>query len=187
MTQELVAALAGEGVVLQLNGVEFSYTDNVRRRGADAIFDMYTSVTRQAQRRTMLTEAEIRSSVGLSRGVRLDGLWAANGFVARIAQDEFTKLGMNAIPSVGTSDAGLARLNQQRGYNVGLVRIPASMGAQAVQVALAVLSGQSVPKATEITIQVIPARAVDISNLNVPDAAPLGDEEGLPEAFRPLP
>ncbi len=185
MTQELITALDGEGVVLQLFGVESSYSDNVRRKGADAIFDMYTSVTRQAQRRTMLTESETRVSVGLSAGARIDGMWATNGFVARIAEDELAKRNMGPVPSTGTNDAGLSKLNLQRGYTVGQVRIPATMGAQAIQTALAILNGQSVSKSTEIPVQVIPFRSLNTFNLNVPDGMPLGDDEGLPDSFRP--
>jgi ABC-type sugar transport system substrate-binding protein len=183
MTQELVTALNGEGVILQLTGLAATLSDTRRRDGAVAIFNIYPAVSRVAVRNTTLKEGDIRAQVDLVNSNRIDGLWAYNGYVGQIAVDEAIKQGIGQLITVGgDQSAGLAKINAQCHCRTSQIFLSTKMGSQAVQVALDVLQGRSIQKFIEVPVGVIPSSTLGNFNLNIPDSALIGDEPA-PEGF----
>jgi DNA-binding LacI/PurR family transcriptional regulator len=116
---------------------------------------------------------------------RISAIWAYNGFLAAAGLEQLALSGQNYVPTVGDQFSGLTVLSQAQAFPLTQVRIPSTMGADAIRLALQILGGESVPQFIEIQIVVIAAADVADYDLTAPL---LGDAEGLPPEFlEPLP
>jgi hypothetical protein len=116
---------------------------------------------------------------------RVDGLLAYNGELAVSGEQALSQMGQGYIPAVADHSVGFARLVYDNHLRASLIRIPSTMGADAVKAALTILSGESIAQFVEVQIEVIPSSAITEADLSQPDGGLLRDNEGLPAEFYP--
>jgi WD40 repeat protein/serine/threonine protein kinase/DNA-binding LacI/PurR family transcriptional regulator len=186
MTQEIIALLDGEGTWVQLNGVDGSIVDIPRRDGASAIFNLYPGMQTIEQSATNLDETTTRDFMGglMGRG-QIDSLWAFNGYIAAIAQDVLVQNGLEPVPAVGDAYVGLTQFALENGLPLAQVRIPSTMGADAVTTVLQILAGQPVEQFQRLELSLITNANVNEYDLTIPANGYLGDYDGLPREYWP--
>ncbi|HEX3052052.1 MAG TPA: substrate-binding domain-containing protein, partial [Aggregatilineaceae bacterium] len=186
MAQELVALLDGEGGPVQFNGIDTSLSDNLRKAGSAAVVSLYPGISIQGETPTELDPTKPATIIKEAMsGTRVDGILAYNGLLALRGEEAINETVQSYVPAVADHYVGFARLVYENHLRASLIRIPSTMGADAVRVALDILSGKEVSQFVEIEIEVIPSSEITAEDLDQPDEGLLRDDEGLPAEFYP--
>ncbi len=186
MAQELVALLDGEGGPVQFNGIDTSLSDKLRKAGSAAVVSLYPGISIQGETPTELDPTKPATIIKEAMsGTRVDGILAYNGLLALRGEEAINEMVQSYVPAVADHYVGFARLVYENHLRASLIRIPSTMGADAVRVALDILSGNEVSQFVEIEIEVIPSNEITAEDLDQPDEGLLRDDEGLPPEFYP--
>jgi WD40 repeat protein/ABC-type sugar transport system substrate-binding protein len=185
LAQEMAALMDGEGKYLQLSGIEGTLSDRTRKGAGLDVDAVYPSILSAQEAATSLTEEGIRAQVNsaLQNAPQIDAIWAFDGFVAAVALEAFQAAGRDYPPVVGDGYLAFSKLAVGENIPAVQVRIPAQMGAQALQIALQALRGESVSQFSKVDLEIIPAGDLGEFDLNKPDDGTLGDYEGLPREY----
>ncbi|NJL94608.1 MAG: substrate-binding domain-containing protein, partial [Anaerolineae bacterium] len=185
LAQELVAALDGEGITLRVSGINQAPSREERRRGALAIFNQYPEIGPIGDLPTDLALNGVQANVNTIGGQTVNGIWADNGALAYEALLLLQQNGQPLPPAFGDQHIGLAGLMRDNNLPGMQVRVPATLGAEAVQLALQVLQGASIPRFIPVELSLLDPASLSDEALDYPPNGLVGDYEGLPPEFHP--
>lgn len=183
MSQEIIAIMDGEGALARLHPVDGSPADERFKDGEDAVFAAYPGMAIIAEGPTGYNRARAFS---LTSPVEVNGILAYTGEIALGGQFGLSRQGLPFVPVVSDHSVALAQFMQDENLPGVLVRSSTQMGADAVQVALAIMGGEPVSQFVRIQPSLIPAETLVEYDLEAaPEDGYLGDWEELPQDYWP--
>ena len=116
----------------------------------------------------------------------IDGIWADSGLLSWPAEEALQEAGRDFVPATGDQFIGFSKFVYENKIPAVQVRFPATMGADAVKVALKVLAGEDVPKEIMVPLVVIPSDELgEYDIMDKPDDWWVGEYNDLPEEYLP--
>lgn len=185
MAEELVEMIGASGNVVMLSGVAGNSPVELRLEAAEMVFDQYPDVHVVGHSYTGWQSSRAKSAMeGFIQSNRnIDGIWADSGLLSWPALEALEESGRAFVPSTGDHLLGYSKFLHKNSIPGVQVRFPATMGANAVEVAMQILRGEMIYRYVEVDLDVI--RSEDLINYNIdrPDNWWIGDHEGLPEQY----
>ena len=174
--QWIVEKLKGKGNVVILAGQAGSSPSENTVNPAKEIFAMYPGIKvldTVYSDWSPVKGKQVMAAMIAKHGKKIDAVWSAHGLQVPGSIEAFLAAGYKAgqIPPHTTSDVN-GPMQMALKYKVPMLEIgyPPAMGAKAVEVALQVLHGATVPKIYEINSQVGVTRGDETPSVPKPDA-----------------
>jgi ribose transport system substrate-binding protein len=180
MADWLVKKLNGEGNILVLNGLAGSPVNNQRWSPAEAIFKKYSKIKVVANVNANWDQATAQQAVAnlLPSLSKIDGVWSQGGAMTLGAIYAFQAAKRDLVPMTAEGNNGVLKVwlaNKNKGFDSIAPSHPPTLSVDALNVAIAALSGQKVSKDN-----IGPPLVITSENLNKYVRADMPDSMWLP-------
>lgn len=183
MAQELIALLDGEGTLGIINAVDLSLADQSFKDGERAALSDYQGLVVIAEGPTGYSLTNARN---ITSNVAVDGILGYVGSITLAAQDGIASQGLDYVPFVTDHSIESAQFARNNGIPSAFIASSTTMGADAIQAALAILRGEPVTQFIRIVPTLITSNTLDDIDIdNAPIDGYLGDWQDLPESYYP--
>lgn len=175
----LVDKLGGSGRIIAINGIAGIPTSDIRYKGAASVFDANPDIEIVATIDGGWDQATTKTAVEsvLAANPDIDGVWSQGGSMTLGAIEAFEAAGVPLVPMTGEDSNGLLKKWQALidegvdGFDCIAVAKPTWVSAQALENALAALSGADVVKDDILDPEVITsANLADFVRTDLPDS-----------------
>jgi ABC-type sugar transport system substrate-binding protein len=164
----LAEHLAGQGKIWMLSGLEGA-SPAIRRQQAalDVLAQFphlqveYVSHTNWTPEGGYRTVGQLLDEVGQSP----DGIWCDSGLQGMGSVQQFLDRGLTPPAHTGGDLNGMYKLCLRRKVPMVALDYPASMGARALEVALEILAGHTIPQRVEVPVQVVLPRKMETATV----------------------
>ncbi len=151
MADWLVKKLNGEGNIIVLNGLAGSPVNNERWEPAKTIFAKYPKIKILANVNANWDQAAAQQAVAnlLPSMPKIDAVWSQGGAMTLGAVYAFKAAGRDLVPMTGEGNNGFLKVwlaNKGKGFDSIAPSQPPLLSVDALNTALAALSGQKVPQ-----------------------------------------
>nr|WP_298852928.1 substrate-binding domain-containing protein [uncultured Ruegeria sp.] len=160
--------LKGEGNVWLLSGLRGASPTERRLKAALSVFEELPNVAITAHRYTTWTREGGRSSIEelLSRSDQIpDGVWSDSGLQGLGSIDAFLTARVPIPPHTGGDVNGIYRAALKNRIPLCAIDYPSSMGAKAIDTAIALLRGESTTRRIEAPTPVILTKGYETKNV----------------------
>lgn len=153
--------LGGQGTLWLLSGLHGASPAQRRVKAAASVFAKFPGITIAAHRYTDWTaEGGRRAIEGLlaSDALGPDGVWCDSGLQGVGSIEAFIRAGLPLPPHTGGDVNGIYKTALDNRVSHCAIDYPAAMGARAIETAVALLKGESIPRRIEVPTPVILTR-----------------------------
>ncbi|MFK7603568.1 substrate-binding domain-containing protein [Deinococcus sp. SM5_A1] len=150
----LVKQIKGEGTVLMVRGLAGTSVDNDQGNGAMSVFSKNPKikVVSTFGNWDVGTNQKVTSSA-LAANPKIDAVWGTAGGSG--IMQAFVQAGRPLVPMTAERDNGFMRLAVKNKVPVSVIGQPPAMVAVAMRAAIALLSGQKLPKEISLPLETI--------------------------------
>ena len=162
----LVKALGGKGRIIALNGIAGIAASDDRWKGAKAVFDANPGITVVSDVAASWDYAQAKLAVSniLAADPNIDGVWSQGGAMTLGAIDAFDAAQKPLVPMTGEDNNGYLKrwkALKDKGFQSVAPSKPTWLGAEALDVTLKLLNGETVEKDHILPPPVITADNLD--------------------------
>lgn len=160
--------LGGKGTLWLLSGVHGSSPAHRRLNAASSVFTKFPGITIAAHRYTDWTsEGGYRAIEGLleSETSAPDGIWCDSGLQGVGSIEAFIRAGLPIPPHTGGDVNGIYKSAIENRVSLCAIDYPAAMGGKAIEVAIALLKGETITRRIEVPTPVILTRGDETSSV----------------------
>jgi ABC-type sugar transport system substrate-binding protein len=187
MAQELIALSDGEGDIVRIHGVNQSPSDIGFKAGASTILGLYPNIYIANESGTDFDQDRAIELVENSPDVRpLAAILSFTGDLALGGEEGLISTNRPLAPVISDHKLSLSRFILEQGIAGRQIRVTSQMGATAVETALQILSGETVPQFVRIRPEILSVNDLNSIDLSL---APLngfvGDYAGLDAEYWP--
>lgn len=167
----MAETLGGEGKIVLLPGLAGSSPAEARLNAAREVFAQFPGIEVLDTQYTGWSPAngkQIMSAIIQRSGREIDGVWSDSGLQASGSVEAFLAAGFTPEeipPHTGGDMNGMYKSALNNGFKFCGADYTPSMGIKAVDVALDVLQGASVPKQVDVNFQVVVSEGDDTSSI----------------------
>jgi ribose transport system substrate-binding protein len=188
MAEELVKMIGEKGNIVMFSGIAGASPAELRLEAAREVFAQYPDIKIVGHTYTGWQPSEAKAAMEgfIQANEQIDGIWADSGLLSWPAEEALQEAGRDFVPATGDQFIGFSKFVYENDIPAVQVRFPATMGADAVLVALKYLQGEEVEKEILVPLVVIPSSELgkyDI--LDKPDDWWVGDYNDLPDEYLP--
>ncbi|MGA0539700.1 substrate-binding domain-containing protein [Neotabrizicola sp. VNH66] len=175
----MAETLGGEGKIVLLPGLAGSSPAEARLTAAREVFAQFPGIEILDTQYTGWSPAngkQIMSAIIQRSGREIDGVWSDSGLQASGSVEAFLAAGFKPEeipPHTGGDMNGMYKAAQTNGFKFCGADYTPSMGIKAVDVALEVLQGASVPKQVDVNFQIVVSEGDDTASIKAD--VPLAD------------
>lgn len=167
--QWMAERLHGRGAIFMLGGIAGSSPAQRRVAAAMEVFKHYPGIAVVDVVFTDWLEEKGRAAIEdlVARNGRPDGVWCDSGLQGAGALQAFLDLGLKSgiPPHTGGEVNQVFQFAARHRVPLAAVEYPASMGARALQAALDVLAGRTLPRYIELLSKVVVSRGAETASV----------------------
>ncbi len=161
ITEWLVKAIGGKGNIVVLSGFAGSWPSEGRLIGMKQVLANYPDVhVVGGPVYTAWAAAPAKKAMEdwIAAGLKIDGIWADSGMMAKPAYEAWLAAGKKPIPAVGDSYNGWLKFvvaNKLEKITHGVYNVPLWIGVAGLETAAKILNGEPVPRTAYFAVDEI--------------------------------